>query len=358
MLVFGQDEAINSLGSAIKMSRSGLGTETRPIGSFLFAGPTGVGKTEVSRQLAHVMGIELIRFDMSEYMERHTVSRLIGAPPGYVGFDQGGLLTDAVIQHPHAVLLLDEIEKAHPDVFNLLLQVMDHGTLTDNNGRKADFRNVILIMTTNAGAELITRRSMGFAAQDHSSDAMEAINRLFTPEFRNRLDAIIQFNNLDRKTVANVVDKFLIELETQRAEKRVTLQVNDDARAWLAEHGFDEKMGARPMARVIQESIKRPIADELLAVKDWRAAEGFDEADRAVLAATDELLQTGMLSDEGWDRCHAALGRDASIDLVASIGTWSMISTLARGLRVPLEDGVASWPPDGAASPAEANGRP
>ncbi|MDH3713725.1 MAG: ATP-dependent Clp protease ATP-binding subunit ClpA [Gammaproteobacteria bacterium] len=264
MLVFGQDEAIETLGTAIKMSRSGLGPEGRPIGSFLFAGPTGVGKTEVSRQLAQVMGIELVRFDMSEYMERHTVSRLIGAPPGYVGFDQGGLLTDAVIQHPHAVVLLDEIEKAHPDVFNLLLQVMDHGTLTDNNGRKADFRNVVLIMTTNAGAELMSRRSMGFSTQDHSSDAMEAVNRLFTPEFRNRLDAIIKFKSLDRTTVASVVGKFLIELETQLADKRVTLQVDDLARDWLAEHGFDAKMGARPMARVIQESIKRPMADELL----------------------------------------------------------------------------------------------
>jgi ATP-dependent Clp protease ATP-binding subunit ClpA len=266
MLVFGQDEAIETLATAIKMSRSGLGPEGRPIGSFLFAGPTGVGKTEVSRQLAKVMGIELVRFrfDMSEYMERHTVSRLIGAPPGYVGFDQGGLLTDAVIQHPHSVVLLDEIEKAHPDVFNLLLQVMDHGTLTDNNGRKADFRNVALIMTTNAGAELMSGRSMGFSTQDHSSDAMEAVNRLFTPEFRNRLDAIIKFKSLDRKTVANVVDKFLIELETQLADKRVTVQVDDEAREWLAEHGFDVKMGARPMARVIQESIKRPMADELL----------------------------------------------------------------------------------------------
>lgn len=264
MVVFGQDEAIGGLTSAIKMARSGLREEGKPIGSFLFAGPTGVGKTEVSRQLARILGVELIRFDMSEYMERHTVSRLIGAPPGYVGFDQGGLLTEEVIKHPHAVLLLDEIEKAHPDVFNLLLQVMDHGTLTDNNGRKSDFRNVILIMTTNEGASEASRRSMGFAAQDHSIDAMEAINRLFTPEFRNRLDAIIQFKSLDPRTIANVVDKFIIELEHQLEEKRVTLSVTDSAREWLAEKGFDPKMGARPMSRVIQDKIKRPLADELL----------------------------------------------------------------------------------------------
>jgi len=264
MLVFGQDNAIDTLASAIKMSRSGLGTEDKPIGSFLFAGPTGVGKTEVTKQLAKVMGIELIRFDMSEYMERHTVSRLIGAPPGYVGFDQGGLLTDAVVQNPHAVVLLDEIEKAHPDVFNLLLQVMDHGTLTDNNGRKADFRNVILVMTTNAGAESIARSSIGFTYQDHTSDAMEAVNKFFTPEFRNRLDAIIQFAALDRSIILNVVDKFIIELESQLEEKGVSIDFNPEAKAWLAEHGFDPKMGARPMARIIRENIKKPLADELL----------------------------------------------------------------------------------------------
>ncbi|HFD15755.1 MAG TPA: ATP-dependent Clp protease ATP-binding subunit ClpA [Rhodospirillales bacterium] len=264
MVVFGQDEAIETLAAAIKMSRSGLGNERRPIGCFLFAGPTGVGKTEVSRQLAMILGIELIRFDMSEYMERHTVSRLIGAPPGYVGFDQGGLLTEAIIKHPHAVLLLDEIEKAHPDVFNLLLQVMDHGTLTDNNGRKADFRNVILIMTTNAGAEQMSRPSIGFTQQDHSSDGMEVIRRTFSPEFRNRLDAIIQFKPLDRATIAHVVDKFVYELEAQLQERKVTLEVDEAARAWLAEHGFDDKMGARPMARVIQEHIKKPLAEELL----------------------------------------------------------------------------------------------
>ncbi len=264
LVVFGQDEAIDTLSAAIKMSRSGLGHEEKPIGSFLFAGPTGVGKTEVTRQLAKIMGIELIRFDMSEYMERHTVSRLIGAPPGYVGFDQGGLLTDAIIKHPHSVLLLDEIEKAHPDVFNLLLQVMDHGTLTDNNGRRADFRNVVLVMTTNAGAEEMSRRSIGFTNQDHSTDGMEAIRRIFTPEFRNRLDAIIQFKALQAGTIGHVVDKFLIELEAQLDEKKVVLEVEDEARAWLAEHGYDPKMGARPMSRVIQESIKRPLAEELL----------------------------------------------------------------------------------------------
>jgi ATP-dependent Clp protease ATP-binding subunit ClpA len=264
MVVYGQDEAIETLAGAIKMSRSGLGNEQKPIGSFLFAGPTGVGKTEVTRQLALIMGIELIRFDMSEYMERHTVSRLIGAPPGYVGFDQGGLLTEAVTKHPHAVLLLDEVEKAHPDVFNLLLQVMDHGTLTDNNGRKADFRNVVIVMTTNAGATEISRPSIGFTHQDHSSDGMEAIRKLFSPEFRNRLDAIIQFRSLDPAVITRVVDKFIYELEAQLQEKAVTLDVEDSAREWLAAHGFDAKMGARPMARVIQEHIKKPLAEELL----------------------------------------------------------------------------------------------
>ncbi len=264
MVIFGQDQAIDTLATAIKMSRSGLGVEDRPVGSFLFAGPTGVGKTEVTRQLAKIMGVELIRFDMSEYMERHTVSRLIGAPPGYVGFDQGGLLTEAITKNPHAVLLLDEIEKAHPDVFNLLLQVMDHGRLTDNNGRESDFRNVVTVMTTNAGAESMSRPSMGFVAQDHSSDGMEAIRRMFSPEFRNRLDAIIQFGSLNRVDIARVVDKFLIELEMQLNEKGVSLEVDVAARDWLAEHGFDERMGARPMARVIQENIKRPLAEELL----------------------------------------------------------------------------------------------
>ncbi|HEV2110377.1 MAG TPA: ATP-dependent Clp protease ATP-binding subunit ClpA [Gammaproteobacteria bacterium] len=264
LVIYGQDKAIASLGSAIKMSRSGLGNESKPIGSFLFAGPTGVGKTEVTRQLALILGIEFLRFDMSEYMERHTVSRLIGAPPGYVGFDQGGLLTDAILKHPHCVLLLDEIEKAHPEVFNLLLQVMDHGVLTDNNGRKADFRNVIVVMTTNAGAQEMARASIGFTQQDHSPDGMEAIRRLFSPEFRNRLDAIIQFNALDPRTVARVVDKFIIELEDQLEQKGVSLEVDEPARELIAARGYDPKMGARPMARVIQEALKKPLAEELL----------------------------------------------------------------------------------------------
>jgi ATP-dependent Clp protease ATP-binding subunit ClpA len=264
MVVFGQDEAIGALATSIKLARAGLKPAEKPIGSFLLAGPTGVGKTEVSRQLAKVLGLELIRFDMSEYMERHTVSRLIGAPPGYVGFDQGGLLTDAVTKHPHAVVLLDEIEKAHPEVFNLLLQVMDHGTLTDNNGRKADFRNVILIMTTNAGAENVSRRSIGFAEQDHTTDAMEAINRMFTPEFRNRLDSIITFRPLPEEVVLNVVDKFLVELQSQLDDKRVHLIVDDAARRWLVRKGYDRTMGARPMARIIQEHIKKPLAEMVL----------------------------------------------------------------------------------------------
>lgn len=264
MTVFGQDAAIEALASAIKMARSGLGDPNKPIGSFLFAGPTGVGKTEVTRQLAMILGIELIRFDMSEYMEAHTVSRLVGAPPGYVGFDQGGLLTEAVTKHPHAVLLLDEIEKAHPDVFNLLLQVMDRGVLTDTNGREAVFRNVVLVMTTNAGAAQAARRTIGFVEQDHSTDALEVIRKGFTPEFRNRLDAIIQFQALDQATILRVVDKFVIELETQLADKHVSLSVDEGARAWLAERGFDPQMGARPMARVIQDQIKRRLADELL----------------------------------------------------------------------------------------------
>ncbi len=264
LVVFGQDEAIEILATAIKMARTGLGHEQKPVGSFLFAGPTGVGKTEVTRQLALILGIEFIRFDMSEYMERHTVSRLIGAPPGYVGFDQGGLLTEAVIKHPHAVLLLDEIEKAHPDVYNLLLQVMDHGTLTDNNGRKADFRSVIMVMTTNAGAEQMNRPSIGFSHQDHSTDGMEIIRRSFSPEFRNRLDAIIQFKSLSPATITHVVDKFIIELEAQLEERHVTIEIDEPARQWLALRGFDAKMGARPMARTLQEHIKKPLAEELL----------------------------------------------------------------------------------------------
>ncbi len=264
MVVFGQDTAIEALASAIKMSRSGLGDPNKPIGSFLFAGPTGVGKTEVTRQLAMVLGIELIRFDMSEYMEAHTVSRLIGAPPGYVGFDQGGLLTEAVTKHPHCVLLLDEIEKAHPDVFNLLLQVMDRGVLTDTNGRECNLRNVVLVMTTNAGAQVASRRSMGFVDISKASDAMEAIRKLFSPEFRNRLDAIIQFGALDQLTILRVVEKFLMQLEHQLQERNVQMSVDEAARNWLGERGFDPQMGARPMARVIQDQVKRRLADELL----------------------------------------------------------------------------------------------
>ena len=264
MVVFGQDEAINLLSNAIKMSRSGLGNAQKPIGNFLFAGPTGVGKTEVTRQLAMQMGVELVRFDMSEYMERHTVSRLIGAPPGYVGFDQGGLLTEAINKQPHCVLLLDEIEKANPDVFNLLLQIFDHGTLTDTNGRKTDFRNVIIVMTTNAGADRLSRASVGFTPQDHSSDVTESIKKMFSPEFRNRLDAIIHFNPLDKRTISSVVDKFLIELEAQLDDKKVTIEITEDAREWLANNGYDKIMGARPMSRLIQKIIKRPLAEELL----------------------------------------------------------------------------------------------
>ncbi|MEW7314249.1 ATP-dependent Clp protease ATP-binding subunit ClpA [Buttiauxella gaviniae] len=264
MLVFGQDKAIEALTEAIKMSRAGLGHDHKPVGSFLFAGPTGVGKTEVTVQLAKSLGIELLRFDMSEYMERHTVSRLIGAPPGYVGFDQGGLLTDAVIKHPHSVLLLDEIEKAHPDVFNLLLQVMDNGTLTDNNGRKADFRNVILVMTTNAGVRETERKSIGLIRQDNSTDAMEEIKKIFTPEFRNRLDNIIWFNHLSTEVIHQVVDKFIVELQVQLDQKGVSLEVSQEARDWLAEKGYDRAMGARPMTRVIQDNLKKPLANELL----------------------------------------------------------------------------------------------
>jgi ATP-dependent Clp protease ATP-binding subunit ClpA len=291
MVVFGQDKAIEALASSIKMARSGLGNAQRPIGNFLLAGPTGVGKTEVTRQLALQLGIELIRFDMSEYMEAHSVSRLIGAPPGYVGFDQGGLLTEQITKHPHCVLLLDEIEKAHPDVFNILLQIMDHGKLTDTNGREANFRNVILVMTTNAGAVQAARRSIGFIEQSHATDAMEVIRRTFSPEFRNRLDAIIQFGSLDLEHILRVVDKFLIELETQLQEKRVTLHVDQDARRWLAEHGFDPQMGARPMARVIQEHVKRPLADELLF---GRLANGG----RVHLGVKDGALEVRVESDE------------------------------------------------------------
>ena len=264
MTVFGQEDAIDTISAAIKLSRAGLKADHKPIGSFMFAGPTGVGKTEVSRQLARALGVELVRFDMSEYMERHTVSRLIGAPPGYVGFDQGGLLTEAVTKTPHCVLLLDEIEKAHPEVFNILLQVMDNASLTDNNGRKADFRNVIVIMTTNAGAEVLNKRTIGFTEQDQSTDGMEMLKKVFSPEFRNRLDGIIQFSALTPEVILGVVDKFLVELQAQLDEKAVVLDVDDGARRWLAEKGYDKDMGARPMARLIQEQIKKPLAEKLL----------------------------------------------------------------------------------------------
>jgi len=264
LLVYGQDQAITELTSAIKLSRSGLRDAHKPVGCFLFAGPTGVGKTEVTKQLAHVLGVELLRFDMSEYMEKHTVSRLIGAPPGYVGYDEGGLLTEAITKNPYSVLLLDEIEKAHSDVFNLLLQIMDHGTLTDTNGRHADFRHVIVVMTSNVGAVEISRQSMGFSTQDNGSDIFEAIKRQFTPEFRNRLDAVISFAPLDISTIGLVVDKFIMELDEQLSSKGVILQIDPSVRAWLIEHGYDKVMGARPMARLIQEHIKKPLADELL----------------------------------------------------------------------------------------------
>ncbi|MEM7278802.1 MAG: ATP-dependent Clp protease ATP-binding subunit ClpA [Pseudomonadota bacterium] len=284
LTIFGQDEAIEALAGSIKMSRSGLNDDQKPVGSFLFAGPTGVGKTEVTRQLAHSMGIELVRFDMSEYMERHTVSRLIGAPPGYVGYDQGGLLTEAVNKNPHAVVLLDEIEKAHPEVFNILLQVMDHGTLTDNNGRKADFRNVVLVMTTNAGAAQMSRASIGFTEQDHSSDGMEVIRKAFSPEFRNRLDAIIQFAPLDSRSVLRVVDKLVVELESKLLESNVTLELTDTARTWIATRGYDPKMGARPMARIIHSHIKKPLAEHLL----FGSLENGGHV-RVVVDAADEL---------------------------------------------------------------------
>ena len=264
MLVFGQDQSIDALTSAIRLSRSGLANEDKPVGSFLFAGPTGVGKTEVTKQLAKCMGVEFIRFDMSEYVERHAVSRLIGAPPGYVGFEQGGLLTEAVIKNPHAVVLFDEIEKAHPDIYNILLQVMDHGTLTDNNGRKADFRNVVVVMTTNAGVQETTRKSIGFTEQDHTHDAMSEINKVFSPEFRNRLDNIIWFNHLEKDVILQVVDKFVVELQAQLDKKSVNLELTSKVREWLADKGYDKAMGARPMARVIQDELKKPLANEIL----------------------------------------------------------------------------------------------
>jgi ATP-dependent Clp protease ATP-binding subunit ClpA len=289
-VVFGQDPAIDALSAAIKMARAGLGKMDKPIGSFLFSGPTGVGKTEVAKQLAFTLGIELLRFDMSEYMERHAVSRLIGAPPGYVGFDQGGLLTEAVSKKPHCVLLLDEIEKAHPDIYNVLLQVMDHGTLTDNNGRKADFRNVIIIMTTNAGAEAMQKSVIGFTNARQTGDELADIKRMFTPEFRNRLDAIISFRALDQEIIMRVVDKFLMQLEDQLHEKKVDVQFSDALRKYLSKHGFDPLMGARPMQRLIQDTIRRALADELLFGKlanGGRVSVDVDENDKVQLTFDD-----------------------------------------------------------------------
>ena len=308
-LVFGQDEAIATLADAIKLSRAGLKAPEKPIGSFMFAGPTGVGKTEVSRQLANLLGVELVRFDMSEYMEAHTASRLIGAPPGYVGFDQGGLLTEKINQHPHCVLLFDEIEKAHPDVFNLLLQVMDHGTLTDNNGRIASFKQVIIIMTTNVGAESISRSSMGFTEQDHSRDNNESLKRVFSPEFRNRLDAIIQFNPLDTSIVVSVVDKFLVELQAQLDDKQVTLEIDDEVRDYLAEKGYDRLMGARPMQRLIQDEIKKPLASMILFGDLVNGGvvhltlepkeEVIDTADNSIAKSATDTFISGKEKDKG-----------------------------------------------------------
>jgi ATP-dependent Clp protease ATP-binding subunit ClpA len=288
-VVFGQDKAIEVLASAVKMARSGLGKTDKPIGSFLFSGPTGVGKTEAAKQLAYILGIDLIRFDMSEYMERHAVSRLIGAPPGYVGFDQGGLLTEAVTKKPHCVLLLDEIEKAHPDIYNVLLQVMDHGTLTDNNGRKADFRNVIIIMTTNAGAETMNKATIGFTNPRQAGDEMGDIKRLFTPEFRNRLDAMVSFKPLDEQIILRVVDKFLLQLETQLGEKKVEVTFTDALRKFLGKKGFDPLMGARPMQRLIQDTIRKALADELLfgrLTEGGRLTVDIDDKDEVQLDIT------------------------------------------------------------------------
>ncbi len=292
MMIFGQDEAVETLGSAVRLARSGLRDPIKPIGSFLFIGPTGVGKTEVTKQLAKSLGVELLRFDMSEYMERHTVSRLIGAPPGYVGYDEGGLLTEAVNKNPHSIVLLDEIEKAHPDVYNLLLQIMDHGTLTDTNGRKTDFRHTILVMTSNAGAELLEKVNIGFTAQENSSDVLTAVNRVFSPEFRNRLDGVIQFKALEPNTILHVVNKFLMDLEIQLEAKHVIIEFDDKARNWLAVNGYDKKMGARPMARLIQEQLKRPLAEELLFGK-------LNKGGRVAVSVEDDKLKFAIEELEG-----------------------------------------------------------
>ncbi|SMN12005.1 ATP-dependent Clp protease ATP-binding subunit ClpA [uncultured Candidatus Thioglobus sp.] len=294
MVIFGQDQAISTLSNVIKMARSGLGDITKPIGAFLFAGPTGVGKTEVSKQLAGIMSMKLVRFDMSEYRESHTVSRLIGAPPGYVGFDQGGLLTEEINKNPYAVLLLDEVEKAHPDIFNLLLQIMDHGTLTDTNGRKIDFRNIIIIMTTNAGADRISRASVGFTEQNHSSDVMEIIKKIFTPEFRNRLNAIIQFNSLDQATINHVVDKFIAELEAQLDKKKVLIDIDASAKQWLGKYGYNKDMGARPMIRLIQEKIRKPLAEALLFGK-------LKNGGQVYVSTTDDQLTVEIMEQETTD---------------------------------------------------------
>ena len=327
-VVFGQDAAIDALAQAIKMSRSGLGNPQKPIGSFLFSGPTGVGKTEVARQLAYVLGIELVRFDMSEYMERHAVSRLIGAPPGYVGFHQGGLLTEQITKKPHCVLLLDEIEKAHPDIYNILLQVMDHGTLTDNNGRQSDFRNVIVIMTTNAGAETMQKSVIGFSAKREAGDEMEDIKRMFSPEFRNRLDATISFKALDNEIILRVVDKFLMQLEAQLHEKKVEAHFTEDLKAWLAEKGFDPLMGARPMARLIQDTIRSALADELLfgrLANGGKVTIDLDEGDsepvvklnQSLIEQSQRTLRRLSIAERAYELLRTQ-GRNATRDWIAA----------------------------------------
>ena len=348
-VVYGQDSAIKALSSSIKLARAGLRDPEKPIGAYLFAGPTGVGKTEVARQLAASLGVELIRFDMSEYMERHTVSRLIGAPPGYVGFDQGGLLTDGVDQHPHCVLLLDEIEKAHPDLFNILLQIMDHGKLTDHNGKQIDFRNVILIMTTNAGAADLAKQAFGFTRTKREGDDLEAINRLFAPEFRNRLDAVISFGHLPKEVVAKVVDKFVLQLEAQLADRNVTIELSDEARAWLVEHGYDETMGARPMARLIQSTIKTPLADEVLFGKLKGGG-----AVRVVVVKDDEAAKEGKAQEkigfefpEGPVRAEAREGNRAGGEARQAQAAWIGRGHASPPRRRDKPKGFFGGPDDG-----------